>query len=64
MRKCQDLPALEQEGGDDEDRSLSLWSLSSVEGGAAGLLQNIVHTPLHTICGGLFIKCYRGTKSK
>lgn len=38
LRKCQDLPALEEEGGDAEDLSLSLWSLSSVEAGAAVLL--------------------------
>lgn len=38
VRKCQDLPALEEDGGDAEDLSLSLWSLSSVDTGAAGLL--------------------------
>lgn len=38
VRKCQDLPALEEEGGDDEDRSLSRWSPSSVDAGAAELL--------------------------
>lgn len=38
VRECQDLPALEEEGGDAEDLSLSLWSLSSVDAGAAELL--------------------------
>lgn len=39
VRKCQDRPALEEEGGDDEDLSLSLWSLSSVDAGAAESLR-------------------------
>lgn len=38
MTKCQDLPELEEEGGEDEDLSVSLWSLSSADLGAAGLL--------------------------
>lgn len=43
-RKCQDLGALEEDGGDAEERSLSLWSLSSVDAGAAGLLtQEDIH---------------------
>lgn len=36
VAKCQDLPLLEEEGGEDEDLSVSLWSLSS--DGTAGLL--------------------------
>lgn len=40
LRKCQDLPALENEGGDAEDLSLSRWSLSSAETGAAELLRD------------------------
>lgn len=40
VRLCQDFPTeLEQEGGEAEDLSLSLWSLSSLEAGAAELLQ-------------------------
>lgn len=38
LGRCQDLPALEDEGGDDEGRSFSLWSLSSDDAGAAVLL--------------------------
>lgn len=37
VRMCQDVPAPD-EGGDAEDLSLSLWSLFSVEAGAAELL--------------------------
>lgn len=39
VRKCQDLTALEEEGGDAELLSLSLWSLSSEDEGTAELLQ-------------------------
>lgn len=38
VRRCQDLPALEDEGGDAVDLSLSLWSLSSVDEGGGALL--------------------------
>lgn len=38
VRKCQDLPVLEEEGGDVEGFSFSLWSLSSEDAGAAELL--------------------------
>lgn len=38
MRKCQDLPAITEEGGDAELLSLSLWSLSSQDEGTAELL--------------------------
>lgn len=37
VRKCQDLPALE-EGGEDEYLSFSPWSPSSADAGAAELL--------------------------
>lgn len=38
MTKCQDLPELEEEDGEEEDLSVSLWSLSSADPGAEGLL--------------------------
>lgn len=39
VRRCQDFPALEEEGGDAELLSLSLWSLSSEAEGTVELLQ-------------------------
>lgn len=36
VTKCQDLPLLDEEGGEHEDLSVSLWSLSS--DGTTGLL--------------------------
>lgn len=38
VTRCQDLPALKEEGGEAEDLSFSLWSLSSEDAGAAELL--------------------------
>lgn len=45
VRRGQDLPGLEEEGGDDEDLSLSLFSPRSAEAGAAGSLR---HTETRT----------------
>lgn len=39
LRGCQDRPALEVEEGEAEERSLSLWSLSSVDTGGEALLR-------------------------
>lgn len=44
--QCQDLPALDEEGGDAEDLSLSLGSVSSAAAGDAELLQE---TQIHML---------------
>lgn len=40
LRGCQDLPLLDEDDGDAEDLSFSLWSLSSEDEGAAEPLRH------------------------